>query len=959
MSMKLKLIVIGICIVVVFVVGTININQKINEQKTDGHKYITVEDNVIAKAEAYRLLSYLYYDKAAREGLSFDITYSGESKSGWYDSYVNAIYHMGLIEKDITENPEDALTYGTCKTLMDNLILKEPDFQSIYKNLSFEFTNQDKKMETADFLELYQAILSDEEWKKENTSLKEETLFVLGKDTAQTNSNRMITDQGKYDYLNAADYSKYLSSDTKPQAAKEGVSGEADDKITGKENGVIVATVGNLLGEKAGEITGAADAAADMTGTKTGTGKEDADSQKVDNTAGDTTTKDTAAEDETTKDTTTKDTTVKDATTKDTTTEDAAAEDPATTAAATEAAATDTEAPEAAGASADIAEKYLDQGIKVLTCGQEIVYVTSIANEEITLHNVWIKKGESSTLEIFVSGLEKTFQTKYKLSDNLEKVIGDIAVKDQKIVQLSVKPDMIKGKVLQIGEDYIEIEGYGKLPLDEHMKIYKIYSTLTEEPSTSILVGYENTSFIVSEGKVNAALITEMIKAENIRVLLTTTNYKAIYHPSIKFTGTGKFTVTAGDSKKTYKKGDVVTIKPDDELLKNGRIIIKPVAEEGKIKILSIKRTCGSPMYRGRIEITGEDSGLILVNELPLEEYLYAVLPSEMPTSYGIEALKVQALCARSYAYKQLLSNGLSKYGAHVNDSTSYQVYNNIAENENSILAVKETYGKVIEHKGEVISAYYFSTSSGHTASVSEVWANSRELPYIEGKLLVNSTGQGDEGDSQAAEQYSDLSSDKKFRSFIESKELRTTDSEFNWYRWEVTISAKNLKKVIDENLRKRYEANPGLILTKDTTAKKASYISKPVDTVGSIVDIEITKRESSGIVSEILIVGSENTVKVSSEYNIRALLAPCYDKIVRLDDTTVENMSLLPSAFFALDATMKKNKLTGITLKGGGYGHGVGLSQNGVKALAEQGVKYEDIVSYFYKDTDIGFIYG
>lgn len=943
MSMKIKLIVIGICIVVVFVVGTININQKIKEQKTDGHKYITIEDNVITKAEAYRLLSYLYYDKAARDGLSFDIAYSGQSMSGWYDSYVNAIYHMGLIEKDITDNPEDALTYGTCKTLMDNLILKEPDFQSIYKNLSFEFTNQDKKMETADFLELYQAILSDEEWKKENTSLKEEALFVLGKDTSQTNSSIMITDQGKYNYLNAADYSSYLSDATKSQTLKEEDSGETDDKITGKENGVIIAAAGNLLGEKAGKITGAADV--------TGTGKEDAeaasktaDSQKSDSTVEDTTTKDTTAEDTTTEDTTTKESTT---------------EEPATTDAATEAAATDTEAPEAAGASANIAEKYLDQGIKVLTCGQEIVYVTAIAKEEITLHNVWIKKGESSTLEIFVSGLEKTFQTKYKLSDNLEKVIGDIAVKDKKVVQLSVKPDMIKGKVLQIGDDYIEIEGYGKLPLDEHMKIYKIYSTLSEEPSTSILVGYENTSFIVSEGKVNAALITEMIKAENIRVLLTTTNYKAIYHPSIKFTGTGKFTVTAGDSKKTYKKGDVVTIKPDDELLKSGRIMIKPVAEEGKIKILSIKRTCGSPMYRGRIEITGEDSGLILVNELPLEEYLYAVLPSEMPTSYGIEALKVQALCARSYAYKQLLSNGLSKYGAHVNDSTSYQVYNNIAENENSILAVKETYGKVIEHNGEVISAYYFSTSSGHTASVSEVWANSRELPYIEGKLLVNGAGQGDEGDSQAAEQYSDLSSDKNFRSFIESKELRTTDSEFNWYRWKVTISAKNLKKVIDENLRKRYEANPGLILTKDKTAKKASYISKPVDTVGSIVDIEITKRESSGIVSEILIVGSENTVKVSSEYNIRALLAPCYDKIVRLDDTTVENMSLLPSAFFALDATMKKNKLSGITLKGGGYGHGVGLSQNGVKALAEQGVKYEDIVSYFYKDTDIGFIYG
>jgi stage II sporulation protein D len=916
MNMKIKLVIIGICVVIVFVVGTININQKINEQKTGGHNFISVEDDVITKAEAYRLLSYLYYDKAAREALAFDITYSDEQMSGWYDTYVNAIYHMGLIEKDIAKNPEEALTYGTCKILMDNLILKEPDFQTIYKDLSFEFTNQDKDMEIADFLEIYQAILSDEEWKKENTSLKEETLLVLGKDTSENNPVRMITNQGKYYYANTADYNKYLSADSSTQvqnkdtskgaageitgAVNEGAAGittgAGDEGVTGEisgdvSTGVLVASTGDTVVGKTGEVTGAADTEAKDATEETDTANED---------------KATGLNE----------------------------------------------------AATNLVDRYMDQGITVLTCGKEIVYVTGISKEEIILHNVWIKKGESSTLEVFVNEVDKTFTTQYKLSENLEKVIGDITIKNKIIVQLSVKPDMIKGKVLQIGDDFIEVEGYGKLPLDEHMKIYKIYNTLSEEPSTSILVGYENTSFIVSEGKVNAALITENIKAENIRVLLTTTNYKEKYHPSIKFTGTGKFTVTAGDTTETYKKGDVVTIKEGDELFKDGRIVIEPVAEEGKMKVLSIKRSCGSPMYRGRIEISKEDAGLIIINELPLEEYLYAVLPSEMPTSYGTEALKVQALCARSYAFKQLLSNGMSAYGAHVDDSTSYQVYNNLAENENSILAVKETYGKVIEYNGEVISAYYFSTSSGHTASVSEVWANSKELPYIKGKLLVNADGQGDAGDSQVSKEYSDLSSDKSFRSFIESKDLLTTDKEFNWYRWEVTISAKNLKKVIDANLKKRYEASPGLILTKDKDVQEEKYISEPVDTVGSIVDIQVIKRESSGIVSEILIMGSENTIKVRSEYNIRTLLAPLYDKIVRLDETTVEKMSLLPSAFFALDATMKKDKLSSITLKGGGYGHGVGLSQNGVKALAEQGVNYEDIVSFFYKDIDIGFIY-
>ncbi|HHV11226.1 MAG TPA: SpoIID/LytB domain-containing protein [Clostridiales bacterium] len=909
MSMRIKLIIIGICIVVVFIIGTININQKINGRKTEDHNFITVEDNIITKAEALRLLSYLYYDKAAREALTFDITYEDSQMSGWYDTYVNAAYHMGLIDKDITENPGEALTYGKCKSLMDNLILKEPGFQSIYQGLTFEFTNQDKDMATKDFLEIYQAILSDpgigvvtpkpggptispkpgdptvtpkpddtiaspkpgDTVRK--TLLKEETLLVLGKDASGENPGRMITDQGKYYYTNSADYIKYLSPDPASQEEK-------DNLTAGEQQG------NSDTGEKKGAST--------------------AGEEKDDPAAGQ-------------------------------------------------------NGEQAAEEVSDLAERYLDQGIKALTCGQEIVYIWSLAEEEITLHNVWIKQGEASTLEVFVSGLDKTFTTQYKLSDSLQKVVGDITIKAKKVVQLSVKPDMIQGKVLRIGDGFIEIEGYGKLPMDENMKIYNIYSTLSEEPSTSILVGYENTSFIVSEGKVSAALITGMIKAENIRVLLMTTNYKDIYHSSVKLTGTGKFTVTAGGTAKTYKKGDVVTIEAGDELLKQGRITVEPVAEEGKIRILSIKRTSGNPWYRGHIEISGEDQGLILVNELPLEEYLYAVIPSEMPTSYGPEALKVQALCARSYAYKQLLSNGLSRYGAHVDDSTSYQVYNNIAENENSILAVKETYGQVIEYQGEVISAYYFSTSSGHTAGVSEVWINGNDLPYLEGKLLVSEGGQGSEGEgSEDMEQYADLSSEESFRSFIKAKGLPTTDSEFNWYRWEVTLSAQNLKKVIDANLKKRYEANPEMILTKvkDDGQGKEGFISQPVDTVGSIVDIQVVKRESSGIVSEILIVGSEGTVKVRSEYNIRTMLAPLYDEIVRQDGSSVEKMSLLPSSFFALDVNKKNDKLASITLNGGGYGHGAGLSQNGVKALAEQGKKYEEIAAYFYKDTDIGFIY-
>ena len=305
------------------------------------------------------------------------------------------------------------------------------------------------------------------------------------------------------------------------------------------------------------------------------------------------------------------------------------------------------------------------------------------------------------------------------------------------------------------------------------------------------------------------------------------------------------------------------------------------------------------------------------------------------------------------------MANSLRQYGAHVNDSSSYQVYNNLAENEDSILAVKDTYGKVIEYEGEVITAYYSSTSSGHSANPSDVWANDGDMPYLDGKLLLME-GQGSEDQSDARELYSDLSSEETFRSFLKAEDFNTVDSGFSWYRWNVTISVKDIKKEIDAKLEKRYNVNSNLILTKTGESDDGIDIfeSIPVKTVGSIKDIQVLTRRPSGIVYELLIVGSECTIKIRTDYNIRAMLAPAYDTLVRQDGSGVEGMSLLPSSYFVIDKNMDNDTLESITISGGGYGHGVGASQNGTKALADSGMKCEDIISYFYNGTELGYIY-
>jgi len=139
---------------------------------------------------------------------------------------------------------------------------------------------------------------------------------------------------------------------------------------------------------------------------------------------------------------------------------------------------------------------------------------------------------------------------------------------------------------------------------------------------------------------------------------------------------------------------------------------------------------------------------------------------------------------------------------------------------------------------------------------------------------------------------------------------------------------------------------------------KEAVFESIPIETVGDIEDVSVLKRETGGIISELLITGSKNTIKVKTEYNIRVFLAPTNSIVIRKDLSEVGDLSLLPSAFFVVDEKKEGGKLLSISLLGGGYGHGVGMSQNGVKALADTGKEYEEIITYFYEGTEMGFIY-
>ena len=131
--------------------------------------------------------------------------------------------------------------------------------------------------------------------------------------------------------------------------------------------------------------------------------------------------------------------------------------------------------------------------------------------------------------------------------------------------------------------------------------------------------------------------------------------------------------------------------------------------------------------YRGELRVGVDKGRLRVINSLGLEAYLYGVVPSEMPHYWPLEALKAQAVAARSYALATRRRGDFDVYS-----DVRSQVYRGISEEEAPTnQAIDETAGLVVTYQGEVAYTYFFSTSGGRTATVTDVWPSSKPIPYL------------------------------------------------------------------------------------------------------------------------------------------------------------------------------------------------------------------------------------
>ncbi len=593
-----------------------------------------------------------------------------------------------------------------------------------------------------------------------------------------------------------------------------------------------------------------------------------------------------------------------------------------------------------------------------------------------TFENVWIMEQEEDGIVIFRDGQRETYPFEnvndsadggqpYQPPENLREQVADIEVTDGAVTDVVLKTEKINGKVLSADADGVEVEGYGRLPLAENYKGYKLYGSLAMCTAKDLLFGYNMADLCLDNGEICALLLAKEEAMEYIRVLIRTSDFAAAVHPQLTVTSDTGFSILYGayDAQQTEKHaaGEELVIGPDSDYFTGDRVWIVPDALTGKVKLKSVARSQGTPSYRGKLELLLTDEGIVVINELPMEEYLYSVVPSEMPAKYPEEALKAQAICARTYAYGHMEHAGYPQYGAHVDDSTSYQVYNNILEQESSTTAVKDTYGQLLfTEDGALAQTYYYSTSCG-VGSDATVWKTetAANLPYLKSKSLSKAvmTEQVSAMAGNRALPEDDIGTkmmdEETFASFIMSVNEDDFEAAEGWYRWTYNVTSLDTDHM-SQVLQARYAANNKLVLT----LVNGEYVSKKIGDIGAVKDIYVAKRGSGGVAEELVISAEKGTYKVISEHNIRYVLNDGKAKVNRQDGSEVASPSLLPSGFFIIATGKEDGNVVAYTLAGGGFGHGVGMSQNGARQMADGGFMAEDILRFFFDDCQIKKIY-
>jgi SpoIID/LytB domain protein len=311
-----------------------------------------------------------------------------------------------------------------------------------------------------------------------------------------------------------------------------------------------------------------------------------------------------------------------------------------------------------------------------------------------------------------------------------------------------------------------------------------------------------------------------------------------------------------------------------------------------------------SRTYGGKLKLQPNAYGsFTLVNQVPLETYLRGVVPHEIGRDAPDNAVKAQTIIARTYALRNLRRFQADNY--ELCADVHCQVYYGLSETEpRADSAIAETKGLVLTYQNELIDALYSSTTGGVTARFSDTW-NGVERPYLQ--PVIDAPNQVWNLSQQS------LANEDSFRRFISLKQ-GFNETPQKLFRWNRKGTLKELNDDLREYLQKR----------KD-----------PMADFQTIERLDIVERSPSGRVLKLVIQTNKGRLELQKN-EIRS----CF--------------STPRSTLFYLEPMYDEKQLKGYVFIGGGFGHGVGLSQFGSYNLANLGWSADKILAFYYPGTTL-----
>lgn len=361
-------------------------------------------------------------------------------------------------------------------------------------------------------------------------------------------------------------------------------------------------------------------------------------------------------------------------------------------------------------------------------------------------------------------------------------------------------------------------------------------------------------------------------------------------------------TIIAGEKNNILKfkfKNNAVEIYDKDEKLlskTNTTFALTPESSQTTTIIFDVSHSTGyqsagqeDRAYRGRLTfIPVFGHGITVINTLPLEEYLYSVVPSEMPPTWPEEALAAQAIAARSYTLANMgrfKNKGYDVSGSII--SAFYRGYT--GENERTTDAVEKTRGVVLKHENKYLNTFYSANSAGRTESAKSVWNMS--VPIIGVK------------DPQIIFETEPPSPDELTRWILSEPLTYSSMSKYYFrssYRWRLIVPREEIEARIGKN-------------------------------IGSIKSITTLGRGMSGRVEKVLVKGTKGNEIITND-SIRSKLG-----------------GLRSNLFIIMPKLGKNNIPEYFIFAGAGWGHGVGMCQSGAAGMAHNGFTANEILKHYY----------